>query len=402
MSLVDYLRFTWISVSRHKFRSSMIIVAIAFALSSVISLTALGEAAKYYVLNQFAYLGSDTLIMYPGRNETTGGMPPITGVAARDITLDNIYFLQRKLSTINAVAPLIIGSAEISSDSRARETLLIGTTHTFIDIQKMTLSQGRNLIINDIRRADGQCLIGETLRKELFSTNQVIGENLRIADYRCRIVGELQGRGDAFGMDLSDSVIIPVASAQRVFNIEGLFRVLIQIKANANLEQTKRQILATMTELHQGEQDVTLVSPDAILSTFNDIISALTLAIGAIASISLLVAGLLIMNITLISIGQRTREIGLLKALGASARQIMTLFLLESALTSSMGACLGLLISLVFITAANGIVPSTEFTVPLWVFFAAVFTALATSLIFSWVPAKRASRLAAVVAIQKV
>lgn len=378
----------------------MIVIAIAFAVGSVVTLTALGEGAKHFITSQFSFLGTDVLIMFPGRNETTGGMPPVTGAAARNITLDEVYHLQTRVSAVGAVAPIIIGSAEVAFESRARETIIFGTTSTFLDIREMSVALGRVIDTEDIRRANNECLLGQTLRRELFATGAVIGRLLRVGDYRCRVVGVLEGRGDAFGLDFSDSLIMPVASAQRLFNTEALFRVAVQIKPEASVAQAKQQVLATMTELHQGELDVTIVSPDALLNTLGKVISALTAAVAAIASISLLVAGLLIMNITLISVSQRTQEIGLLKALGGSAGQVLRLFLIESCLLAAAGIIVGIACAWFLVTLGNYWFAATNFQIPIWALLLAALVALATSLGFAWLPAKRASTLAPIVALQ--
>ncbi len=400
MKLFDYGRYAGVAVARYRFKSAMIVLAIAFAVGSVLTLTALGEGAKHYVTSQFSFLGTNVLVMFPGRNETTGGMPPVTGAAARNITLTQAYHLQTRLSAVQSVAPIVIGSAEVAFGSRAREVIVLGTTDSFLHIREMELSLGRNLNIDDIRRASNDCLIGETLRRALFESNPVIGQIVRVQDYRCRVVGVLAGRGDAFGLDLSDGLILPVASAQRLFNTEALFRVAIELRPQASVERTKAQILATMTELHQGELDVTIVSPDAMLNTLGQIITIMTLAVAAIASISLLVAGLLIMNITLISVSQRTQEIGLIKALGGSASQVLHLFLIESFLLAAGGCVLGLLTGWALVTAGNHWFAEAQFAIPLWALVLAIAVAQITSLAFAWLPAKRASAMAPIDALQ--
>ncbi|WP_317932165.1 ABC transporter permease [Halioxenophilus sp. WMMB6] len=400
MSLRDYLMFSWQALARTRFKSAMILLAMAFAVASVVTLTALGEGAKRYVLAQFSFLGADVLVMFPGRNETTGGLPPVTGAAARNITLEEMFYLDQRLSSVAAVAPVVVGSAEVAFGSLSREVIVLGTTDTFIAIREMELALGHGLNITDIRRGNNDCLLGETLRQALFGNQPVIGRIVRVQDYRCRVVGVLAGTGDAFGMDLSDSLVLPVASAQRLFNTEALFRVLLQMQPGTNLERAKAQILTLMTELHQGELDVTLVSPDALLSTFGDILNAMTLGVAAIASISLLVAGLLIMNITLITVTQRTQEIGLLKALGASSGQVLRLFLLEALILAALGSLIGLVAGFALVLIGNHWFSGAQFQPPLWALLMAVSVALITSQLFSWLPARRASHLAPVVALQ--
>ncbi|MBR9909603.1 MAG: FtsX-like permease family protein [Gammaproteobacteria bacterium] len=397
----DSLLFCWQSITRYRFRSAMILLAIGFGVAAVVVLTALGEGARRYVLQEFAFLGKDVLVMFPGRNETTGGLPPVTGAAARDITLADVAVLGRRVSGLQQSAPLVLGSAAVSFQQRSREVIVLGTSAAFVTVRKLKLARGRNLQLDDIERASVECLIGQTLERELLQGEAALGALLRVADYRCRVVGVLQGRGDAFGMDLGDSLILSVAAAQRLFNTAGLFRVIMQVREGYDPEQVKQQVIDVITALHQGENDVTVVSPDALLSTFDDILTAMTLGVGAIGGISLLVAGILIMNITVISVGQRTEEIGLLKALGADDRLIRKLFVLEAVLLSVCGAVLGSLAGLLLLLLGRQLLPQVDFAVPLWALFGAGGVAVGCGFLFSWVPATRASKLLPLNALQR-
>lgn len=397
----DLLRFCAQSLLRYRFRSAMVLLAIALGVAAVIVLTALGEGARRYVLAEFDFLGADVVAMFPGRNETTGGLPPVTGAATRDITLDEVQVVQRRLRGIEDVAPIVMGSAEVSFAQRAREVVVLGTTGAFVDIRQMQFSQGRNLRDEDIQRAGDECLIGETLRKELFGSRAAVGQLLRVADSRCRVVGVLAGRGDAFGMDLSDSIVVPVATAQRLFNVSGLLRVIFQLRAGQDAAAMQTRIAAVMAELHQGELDVTLVSPKAMLETFDDILTVMTLGVAAIAFISLLVAGILIMNITVISVAQRTNEIGLLKALGASSQQVTAVFLTESVVSAGVGAALGWILGGALVIAGRLLAPSFDFAPPLWAIVSSFMVALLSGAVFAWLPVRRASALTPITALQK-
>lgn len=401
MRPADLLTFSVQTLLRQRFRGVMILIAMGLGVAAVMILTALGEGARGYVMNEFASIGSNVLAMFPGRQETTGGMPPPMGAAARDITLDEAFMLQRRVSSIDDVAPLIIGSARVSFGERAREVTVLGTTAAMVDIRHLSIAQGRNISGGDFRVASGEAIIGEKLKKELFEARSPIGEFIRIGDSRFRVVGLLSGRGDAMGMDMSDAAIVPVAAAQRLFNVSGLFRVLIELRPGASVADAKTRIEATMRDFHQGELDITVISPDSMLATFNSILIALTLAIGAIGAISLFVAGILIMNVMLITVSQRTREIGLLKALGASSADILRVFLTEAMLLTGAGALVGVIFGLVVVKTARALIPTVPFDAPAWAIAAAVITALLTGLGFSWLPARRASRLQPVDALQK-
>ncbi|MCF7981409.1 MAG: ABC transporter permease [Pseudomonadales bacterium] len=399
MRLLDIILFTGQTLGRHRFRSAMTLVSMAIGVAAVLTLTGLGEGARGYVLGQFSFLGTDTLIMFPGRKETTGGMPPVTGSAARNITLEDTQTMARLARGVDQIAPLVVGSAPISYESRSREAVTVGTTAAFFSIRGIKMKRGKSLPDIPMEQAKNICIIGETIKTELFGNLPAVGQWLRVSDRRCRIIGLTEGRGDAFGMDLSDAVFIPVASAQSLFDTEALFRVFFKIKANASLAQVEKQLINIMRDRHQGELDVTLVRPDAMISTFNDLLLMLTFAIVGIASISLLVAGILIMNITLISVNQRTSEIGLLKAIGAPAGQIRMLFLTEALLLALIGAVGGVIIGETLIFAGTKFFPDIPFYTPYWAILSALGVAFLTSAVFAYLPANRAAKLEPVIAL---
>jgi putative ABC transport system permease protein len=389
----DLLRYTLLALRRQRFRSVMLLLAVGLGVTAVIVLTAVGEGARGYVLGEFAFLGKDTIVIFPGRKETTGGMPPITGTAARAITLEEVEVLGRTVPGITSLAPIVLGNGPVSYQSRERESIVLGTTAAFFAIRQLTVSQGSTL--PDIALSEGKpvAVIGQKLKKELFDNRRAIGQWVRLRDYRFRVIGVLSGTGDSFGADLSEAIFVPVASAQAVFNIHGLFRVMMKVRDNYQIEEVKSQVADRMQALHEGEQDVTIVSPDAMLSTFDDILQVLTFGVAGIAAISLVVAGILVMNVTLMSVKQRTAEIGLLKAVGAPSAQVRTLFLAEAAVIATAGALIGLLVGRLLVIAGRQLYPSIPFATPGWAMLAALGLAVGTALVFAWLPAQQAARL---------
>jgi putative ABC transport system permease protein len=194
-------------------------------------------------------------------------------------------------------------------------------------------------------------------------------------------------------------MIIPVASAQALLNTPSLFRIFVEAKTRNSMPTVKRFIEDTLQSRHQGEKDVTVITQDAVLSTFDNILNALTYAVAGIAAISLAVAGILIMNVMLVAVSQRTSEIGLLKALGASRRSITALFMMEAALLSLIGASIGLLIGLLGSWAVRLAFPILPAYAPGWAIAMAMGVSLITGLLFSLLPARRAAKLDPVVAL---
>jgi putative ABC transport system permease protein len=243
------------------------------------------------------------------------------------------------------------------------------------------------------------CVLGNQMKRELFGNTQAVGQWVRLGDRRFRVIGVLAAQGESMGMRTDELVIVPVASAHQLFNTSGLFRILIEANSRDVIEQAKHDAEQIMFQRHSGERDVTVITQDAVLATFDRILTALTMAVGGIAAISLAVAGVLIMNVMLIAVAQRVKEIGLLKALGAPGGQIRNLFFAEAALLSGIGCVVGLILGYAGSFIIGQIYPSLPVSPPWWAVLAACATALGTGILFSVWPARRAARLDPVAAL---
>ena len=376
MRLVDMLLFALGAINGQRGRTALVLLAMAIGVAAVVILTALGDGARRYVMSEFASLGTNLLIVLPGRSETAGmGAALMVSETPRDLTLDDAEALKRH-PLVNRVAPVSIGTAAVSWQQREREVPIFGSSAEVLPIRHLELAQGRFLPRTDLDRGQPVCVIGGNTRKELFGADAALGQWLRVGDRRFRVIGVLASSGSSMGLDPDDVVIIPVASAQMLFNTHSLFRILVEGKSRDTLPQVEAHILNTLRERHQGEEDVTVVSQDAVLKTFDRILQALTLTLAGIAAISLAVAGILIMNVMLISITQRLAEVGLLKALGAAPAQILRLFLTEAALLSLLGAVFGLLLGILGTYLIGLGYPDFPMAVPLWAVSAALLVAL--------------------------
>jgi len=364
-------------------------------------LTSLGEGARRYVSAEFASLGTNLLIVIPGRSETAGINPStMMGETPRDLTLDDAGSLTRSFS-VRRMAPITVGSANVIAQGRQREAVILGSSHQLLAIRHWQLAQGQFLPRTDLDLATPVCVIGSKIRNEIFAARRAVGEWLRIGDRRFRVIGVMASQGRSIGVDVRDSVIIPVASAQQLFNQSSLFRILVEAKSRSAIKPAKQFVIDTLRERHQGEEDVTVITQDGVLATFDRILNALTIAVGGIAAISLGVAGILIMNVMLVAVSQRTAEIGLLKALGATRQQILVLFLIEALLLSTLGAALGLAAGQLGSLAIRYAFPLLPAYAPAWSVSLSIVVALATGVLFSLLPARRAARLDPVLALSR-
>ncbi|HSE42826.1 MAG TPA: ABC transporter permease [Acidobacteriota bacterium] len=400
MNPFDVVMFAWNALKGHKLRSVLSMIGVSIGVTSVVLLTALGEGARTYVTGELATLGSNLVIVLPGKVETTGAIPAMGGTP-NDLTLEDVAAVKTRVPRVRRVAPLTFGQALASYQSRSRNTNVIGTTYEFQAIRRLKVSRGTFLPPGDMRRGAPVCVIGTVIQKELFPGVNPLGRILHVGEFRFRIIGVLEPKGTSMGFDIDDTVLIPVASAMKVFNLTTLFRIFVEANSYSDLESVKENVLRVLIERHNDEEDVTLITQDSVLSSFNEIFTALTLALAGIAAISLTVAGIGIMNVMLVSVSERTPEIGLLKAVGVKSRQVVLVFLAEAALLSFLGGITGLIAATFLVDLAMKIFPALPAAVPNWAVVTALAVALGVGIIFGVWPARRASKLDPIQALAK-
>ena len=401
MRNTDLIRFARDAATGNPLRAGLLVLAMSIGVASVVILTALGDGARRYVMNEFSSLGSNLVIVLPGRSQT-GGFNPGNAITntTRDLTIDDAQALERA-SAVARVAPLAVGTSEISAEGKLREVLVAGTTSQYVELRKMAMAQGRFLAPGDWRRGNSEAVIGAKVRDELFGANPALGQLVRIGDRRVRIVGVLAAAGQGLSMNTDELVFVPVSLAQSMFNSNTLFRIMIEAHGRETIDAAKAQITEIIKLRHEGELDVTVITQDAVLATFDRLLSALTLGVAGIAAISLAVAGILVMNVMLVSVTQRTAEIGLLKALGATGSGIRAVFLTEAVLLSFTGAVVGYVLGLLGAAVIRQLYPTFPAYPPDWAVLAGLGTALVTGILFGVMPARRAAQMDPVQALSK-
>ncbi len=396
MRPIDIASFASHSLQSSRTRTLLMMLAMSIGVGAVVVLTALGEGARLYVVNQFSSLGSNLVLVFPGRTETAGISPGmLLGQIPRELTMEDARALL-KSRAVSRIAPMTIGSSEISYGPLNREVVVLGSTSDLLEVRHMELALGQ--FLPSTHEGEPVCVLGAKIRHELFGNASPIGKWVRLGDRRFRVIGVMGSQGESMGYNTDELVIVPVSAAHMLFNNSGLLRILVEAKSRDSIPRAKQDAESILLARH-GERDVTVITQDAVLATFDRILRALTLAVGGIAAISLSVAGVLIMNVMLIAVSQRVKEIGLLKALGASSSGIRTLFFTEAALLSIAGSIAGLALGEAGVLTIAKAYPSLPVTAPWWAVLAAMGTALATGILFSVWPARRAARLDPVAAL---
>jgi putative ABC transport system permease protein len=400
MTALDVLTFTGRALTGHRLRTALSLLGVAVGVTSVVLLTSLGEGARQYVVGEFAALGSNLLIVFPGKTETSGLAPPV-GSAPHDLTVDDVEAIHRRVPQVREVAPMAIGSVTARQGDLTRDVVVVGVTPAWKRVRRLNVNVGQFLPAGESGEQQSVCVVGAGIQRELFQGANPLGEMLRLGDERFRIIGVIAPRGTSLGMDLDEVVIIPLARHMRMFNLTSLFRVLVEVNSRDELPAAQRAVIAVLKARHDDEEDVTVQTQESMLTTFSNLLSMLTMALAGIAAISLSVAGIGIMNVMLVSVSERTREIGLLKALGASSGQILRLFLAEAATLSAAGGIAGLAGAIGLIALARRLYPSFPVQPPPWAIPVAVVVSLAVGVLFGVVPARRAAKLDPIAALSR-
>lgn len=401
MKILDTLRYASIAAIGIPLRTGLLILAMSIGVASVVILTALGDGARQYVVREFSAIGSNLVIVLPGRSETRGFSPAnLVTSTPRDLTVDDANALL-KLRGIQRISPIVVGTTEINAAGKLREAMMVGTNNDFNKIRQLKLGLGRFLTQDEAGRGSAEVVLGAIIRQELFGAENPLGKIVRVGDRRLRVVGVLSQGGQGMGMTTDELLIVPITTAQAMLNTNTLFRILVEANSRALLDEVKSSVLKMITQRHDGEEDVTVITQDAVLQTFDKILNVLTLGVAGIAAISLAVAGILVMNVMLVSVVQRTDEIGLLKALGATSKTVLQLFMTEAILLSLTGGILGTGLGYFGAGILRQIYPTFPAYPPLWAVWAGLGTAITSGLVFGIMPARRAARLDPIQALSK-
>ncbi len=401
MKISDTFRFAAKAATATPLRTSLLVLAMSIGVASVVILTALGDGARRYVVDEFSAIGTNLVIVLPGRSETRGFNPAnLVGSTPRDLTIDDAESLL-KLSGVARVAPLVVATSEINAKGKLRETMLVGTNSEYINICQLKMGLGRFLSKTEAGAGSTEVVIGAVIRKEIFGAENPLGKTVRIGDRRLRIVGVLAQGGRGMGMTTDELMIVSTATAQSMLNTNTLFRIMIEARSREQIEEVKSRVLKAITQRHDGEEDITVITQDAILQTFDKILNVLTMGVAGIAGISLAVAGILVMNVMLVSVTQRTSEIGLMKAIGATSAAIRQLFLVEAVLLSLSGAVVGIGLGYLGAGVLRQLYPTFPAYPPAWAVIAGFGTALISGIVFGVMPARRAAQLDPIQALSK-
>lgn len=386
------------AVRAHRRRSTLAILGIAIGVAAVTLLTAIGEGTRQHLIGQFTQFGTNILTITPGKTETLG-IPGVLGGTTQKLTLDDAVAIER-LHVVETVVPMVVGQARVERGRRGRSVYVYGVNHSVPELWKFPVGQGRFLPEGDMRRAASIAVLGPRLKREIFGEENALGQFVRVAGERLRVIGVMRPKGRLLGFDVDDSVYVPVATAMRMFNQDELREIDVTFDEESPPEPVVAAVSRVLADRHRGKVDFTVTTQQAMLDVFGKVLDGVTAALGAIAGISILVGAVGILTVMWISVGERTAEIGLLRALGATARDVHRLFLLEAMSLAVLGAVIGVAVSAALVFIARLVADDLPVRISLTGAAAAVSASILTGVVSGVAPAWRASRLEPIAALR--
>jgi putative ABC transport system permease protein len=398
MGLADLLRLAGGAIVAHRLRSALTMLGILIGIASVILLTSIGEGTRDYVLRQFTQFGTTLLAINPGKTTTTGA-PGALGGTVRKLTIEDSEAIQR-LPGVEEVVPLSFGMARVEAGERGRSVFIYGVTSDMPRVWKFAVRQGRFLPEGDPRRRSPLVVLGPKLKRELFGEENALGRHVRIGGQRFLVIGLMASKGQILGIDIDDAAYVPVATAQAIFNLDGLVEIDVLFSSLAAESEVVERIRELLIDRHEGEEDFTITTQTAMLDVMDNVLSVVSIAVAAIVAISLFVGALGILTMMWISVNERINEIGLAKALGATSAQVLSLFLGEAILLSVAGGLAGVGTGLGLAWLLRAFVPGLPVVVPVRFVVAAVAVSIVVGVLSGALPARRAAALDPVEALR--
>ena len=391
MNFLETFRVAFEAILSNKVRSGLTMLGVIIGVMSVILLVSIGEGARIYITKELTGMGTNLLIITPGKTSTSGGFHPPSAGTVRKLTYDDSLALRRRAWLLTDAVPLVLGTGKVKYQNRSRDTAIIGTTREFERVRNLYVDTGSYISQEDVDSNAKVVVLGRRVKDELFGDDNPLGRVVMLSDARYRVIGVMTKKGTSLGMDMDDIVFIPVTSGQELFDTDGLFEILASTPQPEDVDKAIAQIKDILIRRHAHKEDFTIQTQGAMLETMNTILGVLTAVLGGIAGISLLVGGIGIMNIMLVSVRERTREIGIRKALGATNRDIMAQFIIEAITLSGAGGIVGIVIGVGLALLIPVFVDVLPTSVSIWSILMAFFFSAAVGVFFGVYPARKAA-----------
>ncbi len=399
MAPSDFARYAWQSVRSHRLRSSLTMLGIVIGIASVILLTSIGEGTRRFILAEFTQFGTNLLTVSPGKVETTG-VPGSILSTVRKLTVEDAEAVAR-VPGVERVVPLALGMARVEKGERGRSVFVYGVNENVPEVWKFRVRQGRFLPPADPRRGPPVTVLGQKLAREIFGDANALGRYVRVAGQRFQVIGILEPKGRFLAFDLDDTAYVPVGRALKLFNRDELVEIDVMFRPGTDVDGLVAAVKEVLIDRHDGKEDFTIVTQNEMLDVLGRVMDIVGVAVGGIGAISLVVGAIGILTMMWIAVRERTAEIGLAKAVGATPGQIQALFLLEAAVLSVAGGAVGVAAGLGIARALTLWLPGLPVATPPEYVAAALGVSLAVGLLSGVLPARRAAGLDPIEALRE-
>lgn len=382
------------AVKVNKLRSSLTALGVIIGVAAIILLISISSGLQSYVSGQFEKLGANSLFIVPGKFRFTGGGPPR---AVNKITFKIADSIEKeKGGVIGEVLPFLEIDVTASYRGKSKITTLFGTKTAYFDLAGIGVKSGRIISEGDNTSARKVAVVGKSIAEDLFGTEEPVGKKILVSNKSFQVIGVLKPQGNVGGVDIDNQVIIPLKSARKLTGTDQVNSILVRSSSSETVPQAK-EVVERVLKRSLSEDDFSILTQEQLLSSVLQIIGVLTAALGGIAAISLVVGGVGISNIMLVSVTERTREIGLRKAVGAKPKDILKQFLIEAVILSFSGGLIGVAIGFLGSLVLGRFLQTA---VPLWAVLLGLGFSTTVGVIFGVFPALRASRLEPIVALR--
>lgn len=399
MDLVETLRLAKDSLMSNRVRSLLTMLGVIIGVAAVILLVAIGEGARRYIRTALGDLGTDLMVVVPGKTSKEGGMHMGTS-AVRKLTMGDAVLIEKRTRSVLEAEPVMIGTSWIKYGESSRDTYIVGITSDYFDIRNLDIALGRKFNDSEVESARRVCVLGRTVKRDIFGDRNPLGEKVTIGNSRYRVVGIMAPKGVTLGNDFDDLVLVPVTSAIELFDTDALFNITVKVAGHDFIDSAKEEIKGILIRRHAGREDFTILSQDEMLDVMGRILNIMTAVLAGIAAISLLVGGIGIMNIMLVSVRERTREIGIRKALGAKKRDILLQFLVEAVTLSLIGGAFGIVFGAGMSFAISYFVEFLPTRITWWSVALAFLFSVNVGIFFGVYPARKAAHYDPIIALR--
>lgn len=384
----------------NKLRSILTMLGMIIGVSAVILLVSVGTGAKRYITAEFESLGTNIIIIQPGKTDKKSSMGPPVSSSKGKISIADVDAIQKGSQLLSAISGVMYGAGTVKNETSTSNIFVMGSNEQLQKIFNINIIQGNYISKEDEDSGRRVAVIGWNVKENLFGKDPALGKLIKVNESEHRVIGVVKPTGDKLGFNVDEMIFIPNRSALRLFNTDKLFGIRAAAKSRASLDDAVKDITAILKERHNGEEDFTIITQVTMMDSMNTILNMLTYALGAIAFISMLVGGIGIMNIMLVSVTERTKEIGIRRAVGARQSDILKQFIIEAVVISVSGGLIGILISLFITYVLYFLFPGFDMRPPFWIIPPSFFMSLFTGLIFGVWPARKAARIQTIDALR--